>query len=81
MAVQQSDDSPAGHLSWQQAIQRWRDLPEAEKHRIRWLRIPLNVAQSMAFEGEPVKLETLEREHASHAMPPVTKRRAGALTK
>ena len=61
-------------MTWQQAIQHWRDLPETEKHRIRWQRIPLNVAQSMAFEGEPVSLEALEAEHARLPMPLATSR-------
>jgi hypothetical protein len=59
---------------WKQAIANWRQLPEAERTRIRWQRIPLNVAQSMAFAGEPVSLETLEAEHARHPMPPVAAR-------
>jgi hypothetical protein len=61
-------------MNWQQAIQQWRDLPETEKHRLRWQRIPLNVAQSMAFEGEPVSLSDLETEHVRRSMPPVTPR-------
>jgi hypothetical protein len=65
-------------MNWQQAIQQWRDLPETEKHRLRWQRIPLNVAQSMAFEGEPVNLETLQTEHARRPMPPVTSRPGSA---
>ena len=65
-------------MNWQQAIQQWRDLPETEKHRLRWQRIPLNVAQSMAFEGEPVNLADLETEHARRPIPPVTSRPSSA---
>jgi len=56
-------------LDWKQAITDWRALPAAEKARRRWLRIPRSVAQSMAFEGEPVSLEMLEADHALHPMP------------
>jgi hypothetical protein len=56
-------------VDWQQAIENWRRLPQDEKDRIRWQRIPLNVAQSMEFAGEPVSLEMLEAEHAKRPMP------------
>ncbi len=57
---------------WMKAIERWRKLPESEKHAIRWKMIPRSVAASMAFEGEPVDLATLEAEHARQPMPPVS---------
>ena len=61
-------------MDWLQAIENWRRLPPEEKARIRWQRIPLNVAHSMAFAGEPVSLEALEAEHAKRPMPvPVTR--------
>ncbi len=41
----------------------WRALPPEEKRRRRWARIPLNVAESMAFEGEPVNIAMLQAEH------------------
>lgn len=44
-------------MDWKQAIERWRALPREERVRIRRSRIPLNVAESMAFEGEPVEAE------------------------
>jgi hypothetical protein len=51
-------------MDWKQAIQRWQALPPEEQSRLRRLRIPRNVAESMAFEGEPVDLRMLEAEHA-----------------
>ena len=50
------------HMDWKQAIERWRSLPPEEQARIRRSRIPLNVAESMAFEGEPVDLAAMEAE-------------------
>lgn len=55
---------------WMEVIARWRKLPEAEKHAIRWKMIPRSVAASMAFEGETVDLAMLEAEHARRPMPP-----------
>lgn len=60
------------NMDWKQAIAAWQQLPPEEKARRRWQRIPRNVAQSMAFEGEPVSLESLEALHARQPMPPVT---------
>jgi hypothetical protein len=57
---------------WIQAIERWRKLPEAEKHATRWRLIPRSVAASMAFEGEPVDLAMLEAEHARQPVPLVS---------
>ena len=51
-------------MDWKQAIDRWRALPPQERTRIRRSRIPLNVAESMAFEGEPVDLPALQAELA-----------------
>ncbi len=51
-------------MDWKKVIQRWQGLPPEEQARLRRLRIPLNVAESMAFEGEPVDLQMLEAEHA-----------------
>lgn len=50
-------------MDWREAIAAWRRLPPEEKQRIRLARIPLNVAESMAFEGEPVDIEELKRQH------------------
>jgi hypothetical protein len=52
------------NMDWKRAIERWRALPPEEQSRLRRERIPRNVAESMAFEGEPVDLQTLEAEHA-----------------
>ena len=38
---------------------RWRSLPPEEKLRRRWEAIPLGVARSMAFDGEPVVVEKI----------------------
>jgi hypothetical protein len=39
---------------WKEAIRRWQALSPDKQHLIRLRRIPRNVAESMAFEGEPV---------------------------
>lgn len=57
-------------MNWKQTIQRWRSLPPEEQARIRRSRIPLSVAESMAFEGEPVNQAMLEAELARLDMPP-----------
>jgi hypothetical protein len=58
-------------MDWKQVVQRWQALPPEEQARLRRLRIPRNVAESMAFEGEPVDLRMLEAEHARRGQPPV----------
>ena len=60
-------------MDYRQAIEAWRRLPEEEQIRRRWARIPRNVAESMAFEGEPVSLEDLEAAHARQAPPGISK--------
>jgi hypothetical protein len=40
-------------------ITRWRSLPPEEKLRRNWEAIPLDVAQSMAFEREPVAIDKI----------------------
>ncbi len=59
-------------MDWKQTIKRWRTLPPQEQARIRRNRIPLNVAESMAFEGEPVALATLQTELARLETRPAT---------
>lgn len=59
-----------GKPDWKGMIRAWRSLPQEQKHAIRWRRIPRNVAQSMAFAGEPVDLGMLEDLHAKLPMPP-----------
>lgn len=56
-------------MTTQEKIARWRSLPPEEKLRRRWEAIPLDVAQSMAFEREPVPLETI-RETLARIEPP-----------
>lgn len=59
-------------MDWKQAIARWRVLPDEEKARIRHDRIPQNVAESMAFEGEAVTLAALQMELVRLDTPPDT---------
>ncbi len=56
-------------MNWKYRVQHWRSLPAAEKHAIRWRRIPQSMAASMAFEQEPVSLSMLQTEHARRPMP------------
>ena len=65
-------------MTWQENIRRWRALPAERKLQIRWEAIPLDVAQSMAFEREPVPVEKI-REMLAQATPPaMSKRRAAS---
>ena len=57
-------------MSFTEAITRWRALPEEERLRRRWNAIPSQVADSMAFEGEPVDLAWLKTLHQT-VVPPV----------
>jgi hypothetical protein len=50
-------------MSYVEVIQRWQRLPEAQQRRLRWQAIPQQVADSMAFEGEPVDLAWLTKLH------------------
>jgi len=65
-------------MDWKLAIERWRSLRPEEQSRIRRSRIPLNVAESMAFEGEPVELTALQAEFARLDTPPDTSKRVSA---
>ena len=58
-------------MNWIENIQQWRQLPATEKLRQRWEAIPLDVAQSMAFEQEPVELPRLQ-EILSQIAPPAS---------
>ncbi len=60
-------------MDWKLAIENWRRLPADEKARRRWALIPLKVARSMAFAGEPVSLAVLEAEHARRPQPLATR--------
>ena len=56
-------------MNWQDNITRWRNLPPEERLRRNWEAIPDDVAESMAFEGEPVDIEIIRRMHASITPP------------
>ena len=58
-------------MNWIETIHQWRRLPAAEKLRRRWQAIPQDVAQSMAFEQEPVELHRLQ-EILDRTAPPVS---------
>ncbi len=45
---------PATSAPWLAVIHRWRQLPAATRHAVRWSRVPRQVALSFAFEREPV---------------------------
>jgi hypothetical protein len=47
-------------MTWIENIERWRKLPAEEKLLRRWQSIPRDVAQSMAFEREPVEMSLLQ---------------------
>ena len=47
-------------MTWIESISQWRRLPAEEKLRRRWQAIPQDVAQSMAFEQEPVEIRRLQ---------------------
>lgn len=61
-------------MSTKENIARWRSLPPEEKLRRKWEAIPLDVAQSMAFEGEPVPLERITATLAQIVPPALLKR-------
>ena len=60
-------------MTWQENIRRWQALPAERKLQIRLEAIPLDVAESMAFEREPVSVEKI-REILDRAMPRATSR-------
>jgi hypothetical protein len=47
-------------MSWIESVNTWRQLPAEEKLLRRWRAIPHDVAQSMAFEREPVEISRLQ---------------------
>ena len=63
-------------MDWTQAIERWRNLPQEERARLRRSRIPLSVTESMAFEGEPVTLAAMKAELARLEALPATSKHA-----
>lgn len=54
-------------MTWTQNIAQWRSLPAERKLQIRRDAIPLDVAQSMAFEREPVEIKVIRETLATHA--------------
>ena len=56
-------------MTWIENIERWRQLPAEEKLLRRWQAIPRDVAESMAFEKEPVPEERI-RETLARIEPP-----------
>lgn len=56
-------------MDWREAIESWRGLSAEERLRREWERIPKNVAESMAFAGEPVDIEVLTTQHARRPLP------------
>jgi hypothetical protein len=65
-------------MNWVQAIGQWRNLTPAEKLRRRWQAIPQDVAQSMAFEREPVEIRRLQVILDQNA-PPASSKTPGAF--
>ena len=47
-------------MTWIEHVEGWRRLPPEEKLLRRWKAIPRDVAQSMAFEKEPVEISRLQ---------------------
>ena len=47
-------------MNWIETVNQWRRLTAEEKLRRRWQAIPQDVAQSMAFEQEPVERRRLQ---------------------
>ena len=65
-------------MNWMENINRWRALPQEEKLRRNWEAIPRDVAQSMAFEREPVAMSRLRATHAQIEPPALLKLRKGS---
>jgi hypothetical protein len=62
-------------MNWKENITHWRGLPQEEKLRRNWEAIPMDVAQSMAFEREPVALATIRATHARIEPPALLRQR------
>jgi hypothetical protein len=56
-------------MNWKDNITHWRSLTPEEKLRRNWEAIPMDVAQSMAFEREPVAMSRI-RETLARIEPP-----------
>ena len=58
-------------MNWIENINHWRRLSPEVKLKHRREAIPLDVAQSMAFEGEPVPVKRI-RETLARLTPPAS---------
>lgn len=56
-------------MTYLETIRQWKALTPERKMLLRWEAIPRDVAQSMAFEREPVPVETI-REILAQIEPP-----------
>jgi hypothetical protein len=65
-------------MTYVEAIRRWKALPPERKLQLRWEAIPLDVAQSMAFEREPVPVETIRAILARIEPPAMLKRHSAS---
>lgn len=65
-------------MNWKENITRWRNLTPEEKLRRNWDAIPLDVAQSMAFEGEPVAVARIRERLDQIELPALLRPRAGS---
>jgi hypothetical protein len=65
--------------NWQKNLRHWRALSPDYQTQVTWRRIPRQVAQSMAFEGQPVDFNWLERLHAQTPPPKRSSTAVGGL--
>lgn len=61
-------------MTYLETIRQWKALSPERKLQLRWEAIPLDVAQSMAFEQEPVPVETIRAILARIEPPAMLKR-------
>jgi hypothetical protein len=66
-------------MNWIERVSEWRRLPAEEKLRRRWEASPLDVAQSMAFEREPVDIASMRRLLARIAIPDISIRQKASF--
>jgi hypothetical protein len=66
-------------MNWLENIRRWQRLPAQRKLQLRWEMIPDDVARSMAFEREPVPVETIRATLARIGPPAMLKPHAALL--
>ncbi len=50
-------------MNWIDNVKQWRSLSPARQQQLSLARSPVQVWQSMAFEGEPVRLSWLRAQH------------------